>query len=39
MKFTHSGADLFTPCVETSPDRSDVARLGETIAASLVQAA
>ena len=30
---------VVTPRVETSPDRSDFARLGETIAASLVQAA
>jgi len=30
---------VVTPRVETSPDRSDFTRLGETIAASLVQAA
>ena len=30
---------MVTPRVEASPDRSDFAKLGETIAASLVQAA
>ena len=30
---------VVTPRVETSPDRSDFTRLGETVAASLVQAA
>ena len=30
---------VVTPRVEAGPDRSDVAKLGETIAASLVQAA